>query len=96
MLFCQHAQDFRLRSHGHIAYFVEIDNAAVGLFQQAGFDPAFGRFAAEQNLLHPFWLDRGAGNRDKGRTRARAVGVDIAGGHFLAGARLACQHDASI
>ncbi len=48
----QHAQDLRLGAERHVGDLVEIEDAAMGLFEQAGLDPAFRRFAAEQHLLH--------------------------------------------
>ena len=59
LLFGQHAQDLALRAKGHVAHLVEIDNAAMRLFQKARFDAPFGGFAAEEHLFHPFGLDGG-------------------------------------
>ena len=68
----------------------------MGLFQKPLFHPAFGGFAAEQHLFHAFGFDRGRRDGNEGGARAVGIGMDEAGGHFLARSGRPRQHHAAI
>jgi hypothetical protein len=92
LLFGQHAQDLRLGAERHVGHLVEIDHAAMRLFEKPGLHPARGAFAAEEHLFHPVGLDRGRADRDEGTRGAVGARVDVARGRLLAAARRAREH----
>ena len=96
LLLGQDPQDLGLGAQRHVRDLVEVDDAAMRLFQQARFHAALGRFPAEQHLLHPLGFDGGAGDDDERRLGAGAVGVNVAGGEFLARPWLARQHHPTV
>ena len=68
----QHAQDLGLRLARHVGDFVEIERAAMRLFERA--DPARpvrAGFDAEQLRLHPLGRHRRRVDDDEGTVRAR-------------------------
>ncbi len=91
------AQDLVLRLARHVADFVEVERAAVGLLQRA--DLAAGAvdgLGAEQLVLHALGRDRRGVEHDERPGSAQRQLVDRARDQFLARARRAGNHDAAV
>ena len=71
----QHAQDLVLRLARHVADFVEIERAAMGLFERADLaGGAIGGLGAEQLVLHAVRRDGGGVEDDERTGAARSTG----------------------
>ena len=91
--FLQHTQDLGLGGRRHVAHLVEEQRAAVGLVEAAdaiGHGPGEGSLdMAEQFAFQQGFRNGGAIDGDERLVPARAVVVNGAGDHFLAGAAFA-------
>ena len=90
----QHAQDFGLRFARHVGDFVEIERAAVRLFERADAAGAIRPgLDAEQLRLHALRRHRRRVDDDERAVGPRRMLVDEPRGQFLAGAgRAGDQH----
>ena len=93
----QHAQDFRLGVARHVGDLVDVERAAVGFLQRAGFarTPVAG-LDAKKFGLHGLGGDRRSVDHHERAARARGRRVDGAGRQFLAHAGRAGNQDAGI
>ena len=89
---CKRAQQFRLQTDVHFGNFVEQQGAAMGcleLAEAAGDGAGKGTFfVAEQFGFQQVFRDRGAVQCDERAAGAARFAMDVAGQHFLAGARI--------
>src|SRR5271168_5313523 len=93
----EHAQQFDLHGHGHLADFVEKNCALVGDFEEATL-VLVGSGEGAFDIAEEFAFEQGFGegpavDRDKGFAGPRRAGMDGAGDELFAGPALAVDQD---